>query len=913
MLKENFIKFKTEMARRGLRILDKIGEGGMGEVYEALDEALERRCAVKIMRADAGGAAWNERFRREAKFAAKIIHPGVAQVYQAGELEGLLYYVMEFVDGATLSLFIKKARFIESRKDETADLIAAGYLKQPDLNAPYFLRDLIAPPSGDPAHLKYVDELIAAIADILAAVHELDSVHRDIKPSNIMISSGGRIKLVDFGLVKRSVDSDLTQANQFVGTFDYMAPEQFGGKNAKTSPASDIYSLGVVYYELAALVKPFEGDDIASLIGAITSRTAPDPREFNAAISPAQAEIIFKCLDKNPARRFANARELAAAVKGLKHSPPEGIMAGIKNFFTGLFFNDGNMELQGRQPSGYEPQVHSSLSSAGASRQTFSPRPDAPLNSTAPVADVMPPADKNMPAQASERAKISAALFEEAKEEYFKDFVTDAVRDKLNQSFDINACNADSLLLFYLFLNHGIITRVEFDIKLKLTRAGADSLDARSKLILDAITAIYSTDDVKLASAAGFRYINLYPDDLLMMVFVSLIEILQGNFSQALHCCEKVIARRADFLLMHLIKADIYATTGSADKSVEIGKELIARYPQNVNHKFLLIQNLIVYGRLDEAERLIAQMTGDGDESYQRASYYMCRKMIKESVIETRKLIALETNPLFKSYHYYRLYRIFELAGEREKAAENLLMANKLSPGHNFKNFETIGDEIKKITLNKTAFENIDYESLTAAFQYSKNICLKTLDPLTHVKLSLLSETAYYHFEPRGGGEIMNCEKVIIYSDYHFKPSPVTKNMVSLESIPVSPFISYKGDIYEAALKKFISPNGNYYALVNFSPPQQNGEFMFFMAQFEPAEFKRDEKKGIFLLKTGEKANSNGSFTGVVISFANNFKAVSVSCPPDEISEINGRIFYYYTKFLFCAQKFSVELELSEK
>lgn len=891
MLKENFIKFKTEMARRGLQILDKIGEGGMGEVYQALDEALERKCAIKIMRSGAGNTSWRERFRREAKFVARIIHPGVAQIYQAGELEGLMYYVMEFVDGAPLSVFIKKARFIDEYKADAADLITAGYLRTPDPETPYFLRDLTAPLAGDAAHLKNVDELISAIADILAAVHALDSVHRDIKPSNIMISNSGLIKLMDFGLVKRSMDRDLTQLNQFVGTFDYMAPEQFRGKNSKTSPASDIYSLGVVYYELASLVKPFEGDDLASLIGAITSQPAPDPREFNAAISPAQADIILKCLDKNPARRFKSAKELASAVKGLKYSPSEGIMAGIKNFFIGLFFNDGNMELRARRHLIHEPPARPALSGA-------------PINGDISING------GDIPALASERAKISSALFEEAKEEYFKNFVTDIVRDKLNQSFDINPGNVDSLLFYYLFFNHGFITQSEFDAKLEFMRVNGDPPDPRGKLILDAIEALHLKDDLKLASLSAFRYINLYPDAHLMTVFVCLIEIMQGNFSQALQCCEKVIARHADFLLMHLIKADIYATTGSIDKSAAIGKELIARYPKNVNHKFLLIQNLIVYGRLEEAGALIGQMSGNTDESYQRASYYICRAMIKESAVEIRKLIALENNPLFKSYHYYKLYRIFEFAGQRDKALENLTMANKLSPDHNFKNFDTISDEVKKIKLYKTAFDNIDHQSLEAAFQYSKNICLKTLDPLTHVKLSLLSETAYYHFEPRGSA-IMSCERVIIYSDYYFKYSPVTKNMVSLESIPVSPFISHKGDVYEAAIKKFISPNGDYYALVNFSPPQQNGEFVFFMAQFEPLEFKRNSNKLTFSLKTNEKPNSNGSYTATALSFPNNFKAVSISCPPDETAEINGRIFYYYTKFLFCGQKFTVELELS--
>ncbi|HBC76838.1 MAG TPA: hypothetical protein DC017_18715, partial [Candidatus Wallbacteria bacterium] len=454
MLNDAFIKFKEEMARRGLRVADKIGEGGMGSVYEAFDEALERRAAVKIMRADAGGSAWRERFRREAKFAAKIVHPGVAQVYQAGELESLLYYVMEFVDGEPLSAFLKKARFIESHKNDAEDLIAAGYIKRPDPNMPYFLRDLISPPLADPLHLGRIDELIAAIADILAAVHALDSVHRDIKPSNIMISSDGRVKLVDFGLVKQAVDGDITQANQFVGTFDYMAPEQFRGKNAKISPAGDIYSLGVVYYELAALVKPFEGDDIASLVGAIASKAAVDPREHNEKISAARARIILKCLAKDPSERFASAGELASAIKDLKNAPAANIIDGIKSFFFGLFSSGVEEEPAFSASEGFDATARE--------RRTAVSEPAGREKSQL--------ADKTEVRSAADKTKISRTLFEEAREEYFKNFVTAAVQEKLKQSYDIDSNNIDALLLYFLFLNHGIITRPEFEQKLKLSR-----------------------------------------------------------------------------------------------------------------------------------------------------------------------------------------------------------------------------------------------------------------------------------------------------------------------------------------------------------------------------------------------------------------------------------------------------------
>lgn len=891
-----FIKFKEEMARRGLRVAEMIGEGGMGAVYEAFDEALERRAAVKIMRADAGNEAWRERFRREAKFAAKIMHPGVAQVYQAGELEGLLYYVMEFVDGAPLSAFLKKARFIASHAADAPALLEAGYIKRPDPDMPYFLRDLIAPPLEDPAYLANVDSLIASIADILAAVHSLDSVHRDIKPSNIMITSDGRVKLVDFGLVKQAIDRDITMAGQFVGTFDYMAPELFRGRNSQISPASDIYSLGVVYYELAGLVKPFEGGDPAALIGAITSSPPADPREFNAKISAARARVILKCLAKEPSGRFASAAELAAAVREVDDPRAGNFVDGLKNFFYGLFSFGAADESDAPRA-----KVH-----GGARTETGGSSVITRREATGGA----------VPESADGRA-VSKKLFEEAREEYFQNFVTAAVQEKLKQSFDIDPRNADALLLYFMFLNHGIITRPEFELKLSAALEGENGLDAREKLIVEAIRAMYSGDDVKAASAAGFRYANLYPDDLLMTVFVSMTEMMQCNYGRALECCDKVTARYGGFLLMHLIKADIYATTGEIGKSAAIDEELMARYPRSANHGFLLIQKLLLYGRIEDAGRRIAEASAaGGDEndsiSYQRSVYYLCRGMVPESVLETKKLIALEENPLFKAYHYYRLYRIKEFAGESEKALEYLAMANKISPDVKFKNFDSIREDIDRLPLGGMKPENIPPAAFGPALEFARLICFKTLDPLTYGKLSTLGETAYYHLEPRGDGGALGCEKVIIYSDYHFKSSPSTKSKICMESVPVSPFISHAGESLAATVKKFPSPNGDYYAHIVYSPPQKNGEPMFFMAQFEPAVFPRDGATGLFLVRTSAKPNSNASHAGVVISFPKGYRAASASPAPDDTAEINGRTYYYYTRFLFCAQKLAVELNIEK-
>ncbi len=908
-MNEEFIKrFKNEMLGRGLRVISKIGEGGMGYVYEVFDDALERRAALKLMRTEAGSAAWRERFRREAKFAARITHPGVAQVYQAGEFEGMLYYLMEFIDGAPLSTFLKKARTLEMYKNETQDLISAGYIKTPEMSEPYFIRDFIVSPLKNPQHLEYVDELMVLIADILGCVHELNSVHRDIKPSNIMITKAGQVKLVDFGLVKQVMDEDITQASHPVGTFEYMAPERFSGGQANISPAGDIYSLGVVFYELVTLARPFSGDDFPALIGAISSGALRDPREFNDQITAARAGIIMKCLSRTPSARFKSAYELSAAIKALKKNNPFDIMSGIKSFFSGLFSfyhetpSDASISLK----------PFSGIESGSVSFE----KSEMPYESGAPALPVENASGSRT--TASGRGHIVntfKVLFDEVREEYFRDFVTDSVRQKLSQAFDINSASSDVLLMYYLFLNHGIITRFEFDAIIGTVRSSFETLDEREKLIFEAVSFVYCDQNVKSASAAGFRYMNLYPDNFLMSIFVCMTEMIQGNYLQALKYCDKITAAYDGFLLMHLIKADILAIIGELDKSLDITKKIIQRYPAGANYKFLAIQNLLIYGRLDEA-RCMLFPAGDesSDESYvhQRAIYYLCCGRLKESIVETRKLIVLEENSLFKSYHYYRLYRVCESYGDDVRALEYLDMANKLSPGHDFKNYSRIQEMLDEVTPDKMKPENISLQHFLPVFRHAKKICFKTMAPGTQVKLSLLSSCEYYHFEPRAQG-IMACEKIIIYSDYHFKPSKVTRNMVCMNSVPVSPFISYKGEIFEASIKKCPSPNGSYYASVVYSSPQLNGEPMFFMTQFAAEEFVFDEKNGCFNFNVDGKPNSNASFTGMVVSFPSDYNVLEISCQPDEIFETDGRIFYFYTKFLFCGQKFSVQFKLSAK
>jgi serine/threonine protein kinase/tetratricopeptide (TPR) repeat protein len=252
------------------RIEARIGAGGMGEVYRARDTRLNRLVAIKL-----SAAQFTERFGREAKAIAALNHPNICQIYDIGPN----YIVMEFVDGSPI--------------------VPPEQHEKPPI-----------PPSEALA-------IALQIAAALEAAHAKGIIHRDLKPANILVTSGGQVKLLDFGLAKQSSGGapsqdtaetiGLTQVGTIMGTPAYMSPEQAEGRPA--DECSDIFSFGAVLYEMLAGRRAFSGSSIASTLGAILHKTPEPP---NAP--PALNAIVFKCLSKLPAARYQTATELMAAL-----------------------------------------------------------------------------------------------------------------------------------------------------------------------------------------------------------------------------------------------------------------------------------------------------------------------------------------------------------------------------------------------------------------------------------------------------------------------------------------------------------------------------------------------------------------------------------------------------------------------
>ncbi len=251
----------------------RIGKGGMGQVFLAKQESLDREVAVKVLPKElAKDETFRARFEREAKSAASLIHPNVIQVYSFGIEKGVPYFAMEYVDGKDLSAKLKVGEKFDTKESV---------------------------------------RIVRAVGKALECAHRHGMVHRDIKPSNVMFASDGAIKVMDFGLAKAArVRTSITQKGLIMGTPPYMSPEQ--GKGEELDVRSDMYSLGIVFYELLTGTVPFKADSPTALIYQHIYEKPTPPREINPEVPEILEAIALRLLEKNPDDRYLDPSALLA-------------------------------------------------------------------------------------------------------------------------------------------------------------------------------------------------------------------------------------------------------------------------------------------------------------------------------------------------------------------------------------------------------------------------------------------------------------------------------------------------------------------------------------------------------------------------------------------------------------------------
>ncbi|WP_202614881.1 serine/threonine-protein kinase, partial [Elioraea sp. Yellowstone] len=275
------------------RIIAAIGRGAAGTVWRATDPVIERTVAIKTIKLDHAGdqeaAEEIARFKREAQAAGRLSHPNVVAVYDYGEQDGLAYLVMEHVEGGSLKGLLDKGERLPLK--EVA---------------------------------RVMDELLAA----LAHAHEKGVVHRDIKPANVMLTRSGQVKVTDFGIA-RIESSTMTQAGTVLGTPAYMSPEQFRGE--PVDPRTDVYSAGVVLYQLLTGDKPFEGS-FTAIMHKVLNVEPPRPSEISGAVPPPLDAVVAKAMAKRPQARFESAAAFRAALAEAirtAEAAPAATIAGV--------------------------------------------------------------------------------------------------------------------------------------------------------------------------------------------------------------------------------------------------------------------------------------------------------------------------------------------------------------------------------------------------------------------------------------------------------------------------------------------------------------------------------------------------------------------------------------------------------
>ncbi len=263
-------------------IIEQIGAGSMGAVYKARDPLMGRDVAIKTILAQAiegpNAEEFRERFFREAKAAGRLVHPSIVTVHDVSESEGTPFLVMEYVSGRTLQSILQQ---------------------------------------GERLDLQQVREIAIQLAEALHYAHQNGVIHRDIKPANILVTSGNRVKIADFGVAKL-MGSQVTNTGQLLGTPAFMSPEQFSG--VPVDGRVDIFAVGVVLYWMATGDKPFTGDTVLSVQYKIVHTDPVPPRKLNPAIPANLEAAILKSLQKDPAERYQSGEELARDLRAVRDS-----------------------------------------------------------------------------------------------------------------------------------------------------------------------------------------------------------------------------------------------------------------------------------------------------------------------------------------------------------------------------------------------------------------------------------------------------------------------------------------------------------------------------------------------------------------------------------------------------------------